>query len=168
MSINYELVTIPQVGYKSQFLTIFILKTYIMTESRLTADCYFWAVNTLNLYGVLFHVPNELARVPGETKSHHIQRIMAAKAMGVTPGVADFILFWKDKSYVIELKLPAERDAAGKIIVRAGTLSKEQEKWHERVIIEGAISYSVWGLEEFKAVMVKIVGMEYAANARYR
>jgi len=81
------------------------LTTEYKTEQQFTAATYAYHNANYPAYRhLLFHVKNELERLPGESQASHVRRISVAKSMGVLPGVMDLghaaPYFW------IELKLP--------------------------------------------------------------
>lgn len=65
-----------------------------------------------NLYGRLFHVPNE---------RNHALQAFKAKAIGIIPGVADFIYFSRKFNVATELKIEGSRHKVSHI--------KKQIEW---------------------------------------
>jgi len=95
-------------------------------EEKLQSDI---AIRFSQLYpeksGQLFHVSNE--------RNNQIQAFKA-RAIGIIPGVADFLFFSKDFNIATELKLPGSRHEVSRI--------KKQIEWAEVWIREG----NVWRL----------------------
>lgn len=95
-------------------------------EEKLQSDI---AIKFSQLYpeksGQLFHVSNE--------RNNQIQAFKA-RAIGIIPGVADFLFFSKDFNIATELKLPGSRHEVSRI--------KKQIEWAEVWIREG----NVWRL----------------------
>jgi hypothetical protein len=77
---------------------VYTLKHKKMTEEKLQAECYRWAVNTYPClrFGCLFHVPNGGSR--------NIREAVMFKATGVVAGIPDLILIHQGKTFGIELK----------------------------------------------------------------
>ena len=111
-----------------------------MTELQLQTECYKWAVNTYKelRFGCLFHVPNGGTRNKVEA--------MQMKASGVVPGIPDLILINKGKTYGIELK------------TTIGKLSDKQIKVHESWGNQNIEVFVIRTFEEFKELIIKIVG----------
>lgn len=79
----------------------------IISEDVLLAICFQWAWNTYpQTRRLLLHIPNELDRLPGESRQNHIRRLTQAKAKGVVPGAPDLIFLWDGVLYAFELKTP--------------------------------------------------------------
>lgn len=117
-----------------------------MTEDQLQAQCFQWAWNNLpETRRLLFHVPNELERLPGEAQGSHIRRIMALRAKGVVKGVHDNIFIWKGQVYTIELK------------VGSNDLSPEQKVWGSTVELHGAKTFKAKTLEQFQSIIKTII-----------
>lgn len=95
-------------------------------EEKLQSDI---AIRFSQLYpeksGQLFHVSNE--------RNNQIQAFKA-RAIGIIPGVADFLFFSKDFNIATELKLPGSRHEVSRI--------RKQIEWAEVWIREG----NVWRL----------------------
>ena len=110
-----------------------------MTEEKLQAKCYQWAVNNYPClrFGCLFHVPNGGSRVKREA--------VVFKAIGVVAGVPDLILIHQNKTYGIELK------------TKTGKVSDKQIKVHEAWKKQGIDTYIVRSFEEFKELIENIV-----------
>lgn len=115
-----------------------------MTEEQLTAACFQWAwAERPQTRRLLFHVPNEGERNP--------VRAGQLKAMGLTPGIPDFVFIWPTTRHPevwgIEMKLPG------------GKLSKNQEKVHLTWKNMGCSTYVCTSLEEFKNIIDLIIGV---------
>tara|TARA_R110000851_G_scaffold332337_1_gene508162 strand:- start:4515 stop:4850 length:336 start_codon:yes stop_codon:yes gene_type:complete len=109
-----------------------------MSEDRLQIDCYMWFHNKYpNLRGLLFHVPNGGSRSKREGAKF--------KAMGVYPGVSDFLFIYDNKLYCIELK------------IQKGKQSKVQKKWEDTVLNEGCIYNIVRSQSEFEVLIESIL-----------
>lgn len=109
-----------------------------MSEDRLQQDCYCWFHNEFReLRGLLFHVPNGGNRSGREGAKF--------KAMGVFPGVSDFILFYKGEVYCIELK------------VDNGKQSAKQKSWEKTVKRHGMNYNIVWSLQQFQDLIESII-----------
>lgn len=112
-----------------------------MSEDRLQQECYVWFHNNYpHLRGLLFHVPNGGSRNAREGAKF--------KAMGVFPGVADFIFFYKNRFYAIELK------------TLTGTQSKKQKYWQSIVLDNGATYVLARTVSEFKMLMIGFIANE--------
>ena len=69
-----------------------------MTEDQFQAGLFQWAYNTYpQIRKLLFHVPNGGKRNRREANK--------MKAMGVTAGIPDLVLYWKGQLYGFELKV---------------------------------------------------------------
>ena len=112
-----------------------------MTEEKLQAECYKWAVNTYPClrFGCLFHVPN------GGTRNK--REAVVLKATGVVAGVPDLILIHKGITYGIEMKT-THKDSK---------CSDKQIKVHEAWKKQGVDTYIVRTQEEFEELVNKIV-----------
>ena len=115
-------------------------------EIQFQQQAWVWGCNTYGLFGLLFHVPNEVERLPGETTASHMRRISKLKSLGLTPGVPDLVLVWNGKVYGFELKDGAK-----------GRVSEAQEKLHEKWRLQGAIVQVCRTLDEFKKMLKEIV-----------
>jgi len=121
------------------------------SESKMGADFYQWAHNTYiaDLHGLLFHVPNEVARVKGETTEAHRMRIMHLTAQGLVSGIEDYIYLGEPAknrpAVAIELKTPT------------GTVSTAQKQIHERHRQAGIQVITVRNFTEWKAAIESIV-----------
>ena len=107
------------------------------SEDNLTAKCYQWFHNTFPAYrDLLFHVPN------GGTRN----KIEAAKfkAMGVRPGIPDFLFIFMGQLYEIELKR-----------ADGGTQSDAQKHVMTLHRMHGAKYYIIDTLEKFKELMFR-------------
>lgn len=73
-------------------------------EDQLSA-IYFEYVNNEfpQTRGLLFHVPNEMEKLQGESQQSHIRRIMKGRAMGVVKGITDYVCL--SPLFVHELKM---------------------------------------------------------------
>lgn len=110
-----------------------------MTEEQFTAECFrWWDVCYPEYRGLLFHVPNGGARRFIEANKF--------KAMGVFPGVSDFILLWKGTAHCLELK------------VGEGKQSKAQEYWQSMVESEKIKYYLIKDLKTFTWTVQNIIG----------
>lgn len=108
------------------------------SEATLGAAFFTWMWNEhKETRGTIFHVPNELERLKGESHSSHMRRISTLKSQGVLPGVWDYHWYWRGKVWWIELK------------VGKGTLSDEQKKVRDRV---GAHLGGVVSFQEFRSL----------------
>ena len=110
-----------------------------MTEEKLQAQCYKWAVNTYPClrFGCLFHVPNGGSR--------NIREAVMFKATGVVAGIPDLILIHQGKTFGIELK------------TLKGKVSDKQVKVHESWKKQGIDTFIVRTFEEFKELIQNIV-----------
>ena len=110
-----------------------------MTEEKLQAECYQWALNTYTelRFGLLFSVPN------GGTRNK-IEAMML-KATGVVAGIPDLILLNRGKCYGIELK------------IEKGRVSEKQKQVHEKWNQQGIETFICWNFEEFKELVTKIM-----------
>jgi len=110
-----------------------------MTEQKLQADCFMWALNTYPQLrrGCLFHVPN------GGTR-HKIEA-MQMKATGVVAGIPDLILLNKGKCIGIELKIDS------------GAVSDKQKQVHQAWKEQSIEVFICWNLEEFKQLINNIL-----------
>jgi hypothetical protein len=120
------------------------------TEAAMGSAFYTWAHNTyLHLHGLLFHVPNEIPRAKGETKTDHMRRIQYLKAQGLVSGVPDYIYMGepvKNKpAMLIELKLPK------------GTVTPEQKRLHATYQAAGLEIHVVRTFAEWEALIARIV-----------
>lgn len=116
------------------------------TEDQILASAFTWAWNNYpQTRRALFHVPNELDRLPGETKQNHIRRLTQAKAKGVVPGIPDVILIWKGRAYAWEFKTPI------------GRVSPAQEDVHAAWQLQGIGVQVVRSVEEFQLQFTQIV-----------
>lgn len=116
-------------------------------EIQFQQKAWMWGCNEFGLYGLLFHVPNETARVGGESQGQHMKRIMDLKAIGLTPGVPDLVLIWKGKVHGFELKDGAK-----------GRVSDAQKKIAAKWLENGVEIHLVRDLEAFKKMLIKIIG----------
>jgi hypothetical protein len=118
----------------------------ISTEDRLLASCFQWAWNTYpTTRRLLYHVPNELDRLPRESASNHIRRLSQAKAKGVVPGIPDLVLIWNGRIWAWELK------------TATGTVSPAQREVHAAWSAQGAPVSIVRTLEDFQQQFTAIV-----------
>jgi len=133
-----EPLTKEQIATGKQKYTEFIEKEVEKSEDRLTADCYQWFHNSFpKLRGLLYHVPNGGKRDQREAAK--------LKAMGVVPGIPDFVFhFWK-RSFFIELKTPH------------GNPSTAQQNIHSLFNEHGFLVWVVRSLEEFQKVILAII-----------
>ena len=121
------------------------------SESKMGADFYQWAHNTYiaDLHGLLFHVPNEVARVKGETTEAHRMRIMHLTAQGLVSGIEDYIYLGEPAknrpAVAIELKTPT------------GVMSAQQKQIHARHQQAGIRVITVRNFTEWKAAIESIV-----------
>jgi hypothetical protein len=120
------------------------------TEAAMGSAFYTWAHNIyLHLHGLLFHVPNEIPRAKGETKTDHMRRIQHLKAQGLVSGVPDYVYMGepaKNKpAMLIELKLPN------------GTVSPEQKRLHSAYQAAGLEIHVVRTFAEWEALIARIV-----------
>ena len=120
--------------------------TTYTSEAVMGADFYQWAHNThLELHGLLFHVPNEIPRAKGETKTDHMRRIMHIKAQGLVSGIPDYVFIGnplKNKPAIaIELKLAN------------GVVGNEQKDIHKRYTEAGIPVYIVRTFTEWERVI---------------
>lgn len=100
------------------------------SESKIQQEVflYFWN-NHHQTRGLIFHVPNEVERIKGESIQAHVKRIGKLKSQGLVPGVPDLII------------LPPFKNAEGiELKTSIGVLSKEQVNVHRVWIGSG---YSV-------------------------
>jgi len=119
----------------------------IGTEDQLLSACFQWAWNTYPATRrLLYHVPNELDRVPGESASNHIRRLSQAKAKGVVPGIPDLVLIWNARIWAWELK------------TATGTVSSTQREVHTIWAAQGAPVSIVRTLEDFQRQFTEIIG----------
>ena len=110
-----------------------------MTEDQLTAACYqWWHEHYAEYRGLLWHVPNGGAR--------HLAEANRFKAMGVFPGVSDFLLLWNSRLYCFELKVGTNKQ------------SDHQEYWQMMVEGEGAEYFLIKDLNTFKWTIRNIIG----------
>lgn len=115
-------------------------------EDLILAEAWQWAWNTYPVTRrCLFHVPNELDRLPGETKQNHIRRLTQAKAKGVVPGVPDLLFVWRGRVYAWEFKTPT------------GTASNAQKILHPVWYAQGIPVAIVRSVEEFQSSFIKII-----------
>lgn len=120
------------------------------SEAAMGAAFYTWAHNTyLELHGLLFHVPNEIPRAKGETKTDHMRRIQHLKAQGLVSGIPDYIFIGnpaKNKPAIaIELKLPD------------GVVSAEQKDIHKRYTEAGVRVEVVRTFPHWKEIILQCV-----------
>jgi hypothetical protein len=116
------------------------------TEDQFLAACFAWAWNTFpQTRRLLFHVPNELKRLPGESQGSHVRRLSEAKAKGVVPGEPDLVLVWCRRVYGFELKMPN------------GTVSDDQALVHFAWNEHGAKVYIPRTLERFQELFTQII-----------
>ena len=109
-----------------------------MTEDQFQAACFLWAYNTYpQLRKLLFHVPNGGKRNAMEANK--------MKAMGVTAGIPDLVLYWQGQLYGFELK------------VGRNTTSDEQDEAIQRWTEHGAVCYVIREKEVFQSLINKIV-----------
>jgi hypothetical protein len=106
-----------------------------MREEKLQSDI---ARKHSELYpdksGQLFHISNE--------RNHAIQAFKA-RAIGIIPGVADFIFFSKKFNVATELKTPGSRHEISRIrkqLEWAKTWEREGNIWRLCITVEEAIS----------------------------
>lgn len=114
-------------------------------EAVLQSKCWAWLWNerpeTRSLY---FAVPNENSRSVYESKKQQLVSGAMRKAMGVTAGVADTLLFLprgKFHAACVEFKTPK------------GVQSDAQKSWQSRVEAAGYYYTVVRSLDEFKTKM---------------
>lgn len=125
-------------------------------HDKLQAACW---QESWNKYPVtrrlIWHTPNELTRLPGETSHQHMVRITQARAKGVVPGVWDLLFYWRGCLHLIEIKV------AGKDQVR-----EDQEKFAAQVEAQGGWRHELWirdeaelpgKVAEFLALVDKII-----------
>lgn len=119
----------------------------ISTEDRLLSACFQWAWNTYPATRrLLYHVPNELDRLPKESASNHIRRLSQAKAKGVVPGIPDLVFIWNARIWAWELK------------TATGTVSPAQREVHTVWAAQGAYVSIVRTLEDFQQQFTAIIG----------
>lgn len=107
-------------------------------EEVLQIYCYDWFQRTYpELIGLLIHVPNG-----GKRNAREASKL---KRMGVFPGVADFLFFYKSKTHFIELK------------TQTGTQSKNQKFFETKIVSQGFSYYIVRSYEAFKILISNIV-----------
>lgn len=107
------------------------------SEARFQQECYTYFHETYkDLRGLLIHVPNGMIR----------RKMDAAilRGMGVVAGVPDFLLFFRGKTYFIELK------------TTTGKLTKIQQEYHEKLRAQGFEVYVVKKFEEFVKLLNEI------------
>lgn len=111
----------------------------LSNENVLTAACYQWFWNNFQEHRyLLFHVPNE-----GEDR-RHIQVVAQLTAMGVIPGMMDFI-FLIGEGTGIEMKMPGK------------WLSKSQEKVHRAWNKAGRATWVIYDLPSFQHLIKYLV-----------
>lgn len=100
-------------------------------HDQLQQKCYMYLWNTYpQTRGLCFHVVNELAPYPGETKKQHMIRVSQLKSKGLLPGVWDLLLYW-DKLIIFEIKVGADY------------LKPEQIIFRDRVLKQGGKAYVI-------------------------
>lgn len=116
------------------------------SEDQMLAYAFQWAWNNHPATRrLLFHVPNELDRLPGETKSNHLRRLSQAKAKGVVPGIQDFLFLWKGRLHAFEFKLPT------------GTVSDSQAEVHLVWYDHGTFTHIIRYVERFQEIFKSII-----------
>lgn len=112
-----------------------------MTEEKLQAECYKWAINTYPCLrnGCLFHVPN------GGTRNK--REAIVLKATGVVAGIPDLMLLYNGVFRAIEMKTEHENSK----------LSKAQSQVHKAWKEQGIEVYIIRTFFEFKELIDKIV-----------
>lgn len=110
-------------------------------ELKLMQECYtYWHNNFHNLRGILWRVENERKR------TKYQQSI--AKSTGLTAGVSDFNLLYKDQFYAIELKANVK-----------GKQSKKQKQWQTDIEAQGGKYCIIHSLEQFKGLIHEILNV---------
>jgi hypothetical protein len=116
------------------------------SEDQMLAYAFQWAWNNYpQTRRLLFHVPNELDRLPGESKQSHLRRLSQAKAKGVVAGIQDFLFLWRGRLYAFEFKLPA------------GTVSDAQAEVHLVWNEHGTATYIIRSVEKFQEIFISII-----------
>lgn len=121
----------------------FLAGTY-QNENQFASAAYTFAWNRWpQLRRLLFHVKNELDRVPGESGQNYNARLALAAAMGVVPGVPDQICMF-NQVCGIELKVPG------------GSVSPAQRKIHELWYQSGRVVYLAWLPAEYIDILLHL------------
>lgn len=109
-----------------------------MTEEQLTAECFQWAWKERpQTRRLLFHIPNEGERNP--------VRAGQLKAMGMVPGIMDFVFVWAERPWGIEMKLPGQK------------LSQNQIKVHMAWNAYGHSTFICYSLAGFNELIDQII-----------
>jgi hypothetical protein len=121
-----------------------------MTEDQFSAAFYRQVWNEFpEARRCFWHVPNELARVPGESAKAHMIRVTQAKAIGTVPGVTDWHILWKGRFSTIELK------------VGDNVTSDAQERFQAAIKAQGATNYVAYTLDEAMTAMREIIARDW-------
>lgn len=103
--------------------------TKTMSEAKLQSDCFIWSWNekpeTRGL--ICYNLGNSKNRIDGATN----------KAMGLIAGRSDMTFYWNQTAYMIEFKLPGEKQ------------SRSQVDWQRLVKSHGFEYHIVRSKEDF-------------------
>lgn len=117
-----------------------------MSEEVLQSKFWQWTWNELpETRRLIFHVPNELEKLKGESEQSHMRRLLKARSMGVVPGVWDNVFLWKGNMHIIEAKI-------GK-----NDLSKNQILVGDAQAMHGAIRHKFYTIEEGQSIIKSII-----------
>jgi len=106
------------------------------TEEALQAACYMWAHNSIpEIRGLLCYNLNN---------SKNARQAAINKGLGLQPGRADMVLYWKGKAVMIEMKLPGKGQ------------QPVQRNWEALVRSHGFEYYIIKSLEDFQLLIKNI------------
>jgi hypothetical protein len=111
-----------------------------MTEDQLQA--LFWKT-VWNKYPQL---NDHMWAVPNGANRNKIEA-NRMKSIGLLAGVWDIHIFWKNKFYIIETKLPGE-NLTVTYLDKFGKKHRGQKEWGEKMAAHGAIRYIYHSIEE--------------------
>jgi hypothetical protein len=111
-----------------------------MSEAKLQSDCFLWAWNEKpETRGLLcYNLGNSRNRIDGATN----------KAMGLIAGRSDMTFYWNRTAYMIEFKLPGEKQ------------SRTQVDWQRLVESNGFTYHIVRSKDEFIELIRFITGRD--------
>ena len=106
------------------------------SENKLQSECFQWAWNNLPETRRLlcYNLNNSKNRIDGARN----------KAMGLIPGRADMVLYWKGTAYMLEFK------------TEKGKQSKEQKEWQSAVSAHNFPYHIIRSFDQFQQIIKNI------------
>jgi len=115
-------------------------------HDKLQSDCYLWFHNAFPEYrDLLFSTLNNLTDYES-SKQAQIAKMMKLKALGLSAGVTDLLMYFNGVLYALDIKVGNDR------------LSDKQQKFIASIEKQGGSGMEIRSLEQFKKVIYDIIG----------